>query len=60
MPTPHCWEDGPKICKAHGVQCDDSECEQVGTTCMELSGHDGEHIFVPDDEITITFKEKSA
>jgi hypothetical protein len=32
----------------------------VGTTCMELQGHEGEHVFVPDDEITVTFKEKSA
>lgn len=52
----HCWEEGPNICKAHGVDCDDLMCDTVGSSCMEESGHEGAHIFVSDNEIMITFE----
>lgn len=52
----HCWEDGPKICREHGVACDDFRCETVGTSCMLEDGHEGPHEFCRDDEITVAFK----
>jgi len=39
----HCWEGGPT--------CEDD----TGTTCMLLAGHDGEHLWTRDDEVTVRF-----
>lgn len=43
----HCWADGPR---------DDTG---RGSTCMELEGHAGPHVWVRDDEIMVQFKENS-
>ena len=39
----HCWEDGPLT---------EDGCP---TTCMLLDGHDGEHEWMRDDQITVKF-----
>lgn len=39
----HCWQQGP-----------DAE-DGCGTTCMLLDGHEGDHEWMRDDQITITF-----
>jgi hypothetical protein len=43
----HCWEDGPHV---------DLGDRTVASTCMLLDGHEGDHEFTPDNEITIRFK----
>ena len=40
----HCWENGPLT---------EDRC---GTTCMEWGEHSGPHVWVRDDEITVSFK----
>lgn len=57
----HCWEEGPSICKECRKECEylceaHPEGSTVGSSCMLEQGHDGEHEFMPDDEITIQFK----
>ena len=42
----HCWEDGPRS--------DDDD--YVGSTCMLPAGHVGEHRFMRDDKIGVSFK----
>jgi hypothetical protein len=39
----HCWEDGPET---------EDGCS---TTCMLLDGHEGDHDWVRDDRIGISF-----
>ncbi len=49
-PNLHCWEDGPR------TYIDDTwdECG-TGSTCLLPDGHDGDHEFTPDDQITVSF-----
>lgn len=42
----HCWEDGPRTEDDHG------------TTCMREDGHDGEHEWARDDQVTVRFSER--
>ncbi len=39
----HCWESGPE------------EPDGCSTTCMLQDGHDGDHEWVRDDHIAISF-----
>lgn len=43
-----CWEDGPR-----GDEGDWFSPRPVGSTCLLPDGHDGDHVFTPDDQITI-------
>ncbi len=56
----HCWKDGPpytSICPHGGcADCDfDLGVHIVGSSCLLLDGHGGDHDFTPDDEITVKF-----
>ena len=42
----HCWENGPET---------EDGC---GTTCMLEDGHEGEHQWTQDDQITVSFEQK--
>jgi hypothetical protein len=44
----HCWEDGPQELSADGTR-------MVTSTCLLEAGHEDEHEWTPDDEITVTF-----
>ncbi len=56
----HCWEDGPPI---YHILVNHEDCEecwptgthQVGSSCLLLDGHEGNHDFTPDDEILLQF-----
>jgi len=39
----HCWQDGPP-----------DEEDYMGTTCMLLDGHEGDHEWMRDDQIRVT------
>lgn len=43
QPILHCWEPGPEA---------DDGCS---TTCMRERGHEGEHRWTRDDQVTISF-----
>ena len=43
----HCWEDGP------------TEEDGCGTTCMLDHGHEGQHQWMRDDKIIVSFPAKS-
>ena len=49
----HCWEDGPRTGESW-------ESVGVGSTCMLADGHEGPHVFTPDDQITVSFMAESA
>lgn len=38
----HCWEDG-------------ADHNWPGYTCLALDGHEGDHDWIPDDEIKVDF-----
>ena len=41
----HCWEDGPE--------------DGIGSTCMLWEDHRGRHEFIPDGEITLSFRDQA-
>ncbi len=62
MPV-HCWEEGPPL-KAECPGGEWTPCDSVyhyagthliSTSCILLDGHEGDHEFTPDDEITVEF-----
>ena len=62
---PHCWKDGPEETVLLDLPAGETDNGQwwgrlrsIGSTCMLPDGHEGEHVFTPDDAIGVTFKEK--
>lgn len=45
-----CWQEGPR-------RGETSTEMGIGSTCMLVDGHDGEHEFTPDDAIMISLAE---
>jgi hypothetical protein len=53
----HCWKDKAEFIEDEGGYNSEEWAEAFlhSGTCMLEAGHEGDHIFTPDDEITITF-----
>lgn len=53
----HCWKDKTEFIEAEGGYNSDRWADSFlnSGTCMLEAGHEGDHVFTPDDEITITF-----
>jgi len=53
----HCWKDEAEHLKETQGKTDEwVESVLHGGTCLLEAGHDGEHVFVEDDDIKIQFK----
>ena len=56
----HCWESNTEWAEAaHGLGSAEYEAawRQPGT-CMLEAGHNGPHVFTPDDDIVVRFTSK--
>jgi hypothetical protein len=59
MADRHCWADkATHMAEVHGFGSDEWLAAYLdNATCMLPHGHEGEHGWVSDDEIVVTFKE---
>jgi hypothetical protein len=55
---PHCWADGPEEIRQKEADLWWQGLFAVGSTCMLPDGHEGEHQFTPDDQVTLSFEPK--
>lgn len=53
----HCWKDKAEFIEDEGGYNSEEWAEAFihNGTCMLEAGHEGDHVFTPDNEITITF-----